>query len=113
MDLVLPVGSAAPPAALATLLEGSVSKVVGAGALPSAASLAGDCTALTARLSALGFPTLPLLRLRLADFEGLEEALAQQAQQAQQAQGAEQAQQEEEPASVLHQTKAYRAVADW
>lgn len=70
-DVLLPLGLPAP--GLAPLLAAHASKVVGstpAAAATSAqpAALAGDSVALADALRALGFPTLRLLRLSLADF---------------------------------------------
>lgn len=68
-DLAMPLG--APAGALEALLEGAGAKVVGAGALSAATGLAHDSVALQARLRQLGYPALSLLRLGMADFQGL------------------------------------------
>ncbi|GAB4817483.1 hypothetical protein N2152v2_004529 [Parachlorella kessleri] len=89
-DLVLPLGL--PPAALGALLEGASAKVVGASALPGAASLAADPIQLQDRLRKLGYPTLGLLRLGLEHFAPLAVP---------------------EGDGGLESTAAYRAVAEW
>lgn len=93
-DVVLPLGAPALPPALAAAAASpssspAESKLLGAGALPGAARLAWDSVALQAALAERGFPALRLLRLGLANFEGLN------------------------PQQPLEDSPAYRAVADW